>query len=170
MNSAITRRCLVLLLGLAGMAGADEIRIYRVKLKGPAPELPQLRAGLDPKTAFSGSIGADGKFDIDQTDPTVASPDPEAKEPRRLGIRITGQLSAVEQDPPKTRIRMRFRECRIVQDKYAKGDKLWYPRWTENMQEELGRLDEDGWVLLDSLGEDGKAREAYVVALLREPH
>jgi hypothetical protein len=76
----------------------------------------------------------------------------------------------VENDPTQTRVRLRFRECRVVPSKGSKVDKLLYPdskSWTESLQELLGRLDEKGWALLDPQGEDGKARDAFVVEVLR---
>ena len=158
---------LLLPLSLAG--NAAELRIYQLDLRGEAPELPDFLKAMDVNampglTVYSTPVLEDGKVELDLTRGDLPAPDPEAKDPRRVGVLIKGQLSPTEKNAGR-RISLRIRDCKHSSYVYGSGEKKFYPSLTESSMEVIGRFSKDGWCLIDMDPASKEARKVFVVRL-----
>lgn len=161
---------LPLLLALSTLAGAGTVNIYRVDIRGPVPAISDL-PGVLSSTAmpamkvYSGTSDARGNFDIDLTDKTIPSPDPEAKEPRRFGTLVKGTVIPNLSGEPSARIKFRIRECQHLAYTYGGTAKRFFPSWTESSMEMMGSIDKSGWAVIDSDPAAAGERTVYFVRI-----
>ena len=151
---------------------ADQLHVYSLVVRGPAPSLAQFKEALDPKAlpgmaVYSGTISKDGDILIDQTNHEIPSPDRDSKEPRRLGVLLKGHISLISDDSAVRQIKFRFRECKHSAYIYGSGDKRFFPSWTESSVEVSGRIDGEGWALMDTNPEAEAPRQIFLVQVTR---
>jgi hypothetical protein len=161
---------LPLMLALSTLAGAGTVNIYQIDLKGPLPAVSDLPSALPPAgmpsmKAYTGTSDAQGNFRFDLTDKIIPSPDPEAREPRRLGILVTGTVTPNPAGEPSARIKFRIRECRHQVYAYGAADRRFYPSWTESSMEMIGAIDKSGWAVIDSDPAATEGRTVYFVRI-----
>lgn len=158
-----------LLVSMPSLATAAELRIYQMNVRGPAPELKDFTAAMDEKSmpglvVYSTYVQDDGKVLLDLTRGDLPAPDPEAKDPRRVGVLIKGQLSPAEKDAGR-RINLRIRDCKHTAYLYGAGDRKFYPSLTESSVEVIARFSKDGWAMFEMDAESGETRTVYVMRL-----
>lgn len=156
------------LLSLPCLATASELRIYQLDLRGPAPALADFRSALDEKgmpglVIYSAPVQPDGQVVIDQTRHDVLSPDISAKEPRRLGVLLQGKLTPADGKEPTRRISFSIRDCKHTAYIFSSGSKKFHASWTESSREVNGKIDADGWCLIDTDPDSQDPRQVFVV-------
>ncbi|RYD31622.1 MAG: hypothetical protein EOP85_22545 [Verrucomicrobiaceae bacterium] len=115
---------------------------------------------------YAGPVQADGKVVIDQTRHDLPSPDPEAADPRRVGVRVNGQLSPVGKDGGQWRINLEIRDCKHAAYLYGAGEKKFHPSLTESRFELIGKMPrtgKDSWLLFDTDEKSENPRAVYMI-------